>query len=103
MKKIIPLFVVLCSCINTGSAIKSPPSITNVKQDKCEIISFFSSNQNKRIVKCNSGYSFEIPDEGIDNKLCKIEKYRINLGNSHTIKESLKCKDFENENIITIY
>ena len=72
MKKIIPLFVVLCSCINTGSAIKSPPSITNVKQDKCEIISFFSSNQNKRIVKCNSGYSFEIPDEGIDNKLCKI-------------------------------
>ena len=44
-----------------------------------------------------------MPKEEIDNKSCEIKKYRVNLGVSYTIKESLKCKDFENENIITIY
>ena len=39
----------------------------------------------------------------LDYKSCEIKKYRVNLGDSYTIKESLKCKDFENENIITIY
>ena len=103
MKKIIPLFIFLFSCVNTGSSIKDSPSIKNVQKDKCEIISFFSSDQNKKIVKCNSGYSFQMPNEEIDSKSCKIERYRINLAGSYTIKESLKCKDFENENIITIY
>ena len=54
-------------------------------------------------MKCNSGYSFQMPNEEIDSKSCKIERYRINLAGSYTIKESLKCKDFENENIITIF
>ena len=63
----------------------------------------FSSNQNKKIVKCNSGYSFQMPNEEIDSKSYEIKRYRINLAGSYTIKESLKCKDFENENIITIY
>ena len=62
-----------------------------------------SSNENKQIVKCNSGYNFLMPKEEIDSKSCKLERYRVNLGGSYTIKESLKCKDFENENIITIY
>ena len=44
-----------------------------------------------------------MPKEEIDSKSCKLERYKVNLGNSYTIKESLKCKDFENENIITIY
>ena len=103
MKKIIPLFILLYSCANTGSSIKDSPGIKNVQKDKCEIVSFFSSNENKQIVKCNSGYNFQMPKEEIDNKSCEIKKYRINLGGSYTIKESLKCKDFENENKITIY
>ena len=103
MKKIIPLFILLYSCVNTGSSIKDSPGVKNVQKDKCEIISFFSSNENKKIVKCNSGYNFKMPKEEIDNKSCEIKKYRVNLGGSYTIKESLKCKDFENENIITIY
>tara|TARA_B100001564_G_C20242938_1_gene491343 strand:- start:35 stop:346 length:312 start_codon:yes stop_codon:yes gene_type:complete len=103
MKKIIPLFILLYSCVNTGSSIKDSPGIKNVQKDKCEIVSFFSSNENKQIVKCNSGYSFKMPKEEIDSKSCKIEKYRVNFGGSYTIKESLKCNDFENENIITIY
>ena len=103
MKKIIPFFIFLYSCANTGSSIKDSPSIKNVQEDKCEIVSFISSNENKQIVKCNSGYSFLMPKEEIDNKSCKLERYRVNLGGSYTNKESLKCKDFENENIITIY
>ena len=103
MKKIIFLIILLSGCVNTGSSIKDSPSIKNVQKDKCEIISFFSSNENKKIVKCNSGYSFHLPNDEIDSKSCKIERYKINLGGSYTIKESLKCKDFENENIITIY
>ena len=103
MKRIIPLFIFLYSCANTGSSIKDSPSIKNVQEDKCEIVSFISSNENKQIVKCNSGYSFLMPKEEIDNKSCKLERYRVNLGGSYTNKESLKCKDFENENIITIY
>lgn len=103
MKKIILVIIFLYGCVNTGSLINDSPSIKNIQKDKCEIISFFSSNQNKTIVKCNSGYSFQMPKEEIDNKSCEIKKYRVNLGDSYTIKESLKCKDFENENIITIY
>ena len=103
MKKIIPFFIFLYSCANTGSSIKDSPGIKNVQKDKCEIVSFISSNENKQIVKCNSGYSFLMPKEEIDNKSCKLERYRVNLGGSYTYKEILKCKDFENENIITIY
>ena len=103
MKKIIPLYILFYSCANTGSFIKDSPGIKNVQKDKCEIISFFSSNENKKIVKCNNGYSFKMPKEEIDYKSCEIKKYRVNLGGSYVIKESLKCKDFENENIITIY
>ena len=103
MKRIIPFFIFLYSCANTGSSIKDSPGIKNVQEDKCEIVSFISSNENKQIVKCNSGYSFLMPKEEIDNKSCKLERYRVNLGGSYTNKESLKCKDFENENIITIY
>ena len=103
MKKIIPFFILLYSCVNTGSSVKDSPGIKNVQKDKCEIVSFISSNENKQIVKCNSGYSFLMPKEEIDNKSCKLERYRVNLGGSYTNKESLKCKDFENENIITIY
>jgi len=103
MKKIIPLFILLHSCVNTGSSIKDSPGVKNVQKDKCEIISFFSSNENKKIVKCNSGYNFKMPKEEIDSKSCEIKKYRIDIGGSYTFKESLKCKDFENENIITIY
>ena len=103
MKKFIPLIIFLSSCANTGSSIKDSPGIKNVQKDKCEIVSFFSSNENKQIVKCNSGYNFLMPKEEIDSKSCKLERYRVNLGGSYTIKESLKCKDFENENIITIY
>ena len=44
-----------------------------------------------------------MPKEEIDSKSCEIKKYRIDIGGSYTFKESLKCKDFENENIITIY
>ena len=75
MKKIIPLFIFLFSCVNTGSSIKDSPSIKNVQKDKCEIISFFSSNQNKKIVKCNSGYSFQMPNEEIDSKSCEIKSF----------------------------
>ena len=103
MKKFILIIIFLSSCVNTGSSTKDSPGIKNVKKDKCEIVSFFSSNENKKIVKCNSGYNFQMPKEEIDSKSCKLERYRVNLGNSYTIKESLKCKDFENENIITIY
>tara|TARA_B100000963_G_scaffold145315_1_gene126586 strand:- start:3336 stop:3647 length:312 start_codon:yes stop_codon:yes gene_type:complete len=103
MKKIIPLFILLYSCVNTGSSLKDSPGIKNVQKDQCEIVAFFSSNENKQIVKCNSGYSFKMPKEEIDSKSCKLERYRVNFGGSYTIKESLKCKDFENENIITIY
>ena len=103
MKKFILIIIFLSSCVNTGSSTKDSPSIKNVKKDKCEIVSFFSSNENKQIVKCNSGYNFQMPKEEIDSKSCKLERYKVNLGNSYTIKESLKCKDFENENIITIY
>ena len=103
MKKFIPLIIFLSSCVNTGSSIKDSPGIKNVQKDKCEIVSFISSSENKQIVKCNSGYSFQMPKEEIDKKSCKLERYRVNLGGSYTIKESLKCKDFENENIITIY
>ncbi len=103
MKKIIPLFILLYSCVNTGSSIKDSPGVKNVQKDKCEIISFFSSNENKKIVKCNSGYNFKMPKEEIDSNSCEIKKSRIDLGGSYTFKESLKCKDFENENIITIY
>lgn len=103
MKKIIPIFLFLYSCVNTGSSIKSSPGIKNVQRDKCEIVSFISQSENKQIVKCNSGYNFQMPKEEIDSKSCKLERYRVNLGGSNTIKESLKCKDFENENIITIY
>ena len=103
MKKIIPLLITLYSCANTGSPIKDSSGIKNIQKDKCEIVSFFSSNENKQIVKCNSGYNFQMPKEEIDNKSCEIKKYRVNLSGTYTIKESLKCKDFENENIITIY
>ena len=103
MKKIIPLFILLYSCVNTGSSIKDSPGVKNVQKDKCEIISFFSSNENKKIVKCNSGYNFKMPKEEIDSKSCEIKKYIIDIGGSYTFKDSLKCKDFENENIITIY
>ena len=103
MKKIFLLFILLNSCVNTGSTLKESPSIKKVKKEKCEIVSFFSSNKNKKIVKCNSGYSFEMPNEEIDNKSCRIKKFKINLGSSYTLKESLQCKDFENEDIITIY
>ena len=103
MKKIFLLFILLHSCVNTGSSLKESPSIKKVKKEKFENISFFSSNQNKKIVKCNSGYSFEMPNEEIDNKSCRIKKFKINLGSSYTLKESLQCKDFENEDIITIY
>ena len=103
MKKIIPLIVLLSSCVNTGSPIKNSSGIKNVQKNKCKIVSFFSSNENRQIVKCNSGYNFQMPKEEIDSKSCKLERYRINLSGSYTIKESLKCKDFENENIITIY
>ena len=44
-----------------------------------------------------------MPNEEIDNKSCRIKKFKINLGSSYTLKESLQCKDFENEDIITIY
>ena len=33
MKKIIPLFIFLFSCVNTGSSIKDSPSIKNVQKD----------------------------------------------------------------------
>tara|TARA_Y100000591_G_scaffold220978_1_gene192378 strand:+ start:390 stop:701 length:312 start_codon:yes stop_codon:yes gene_type:complete len=103
VKKVFPLFILLFSCVNTGSSVKDSPGIKNIQKDKCEIVSFFSSNENRQIVKCNSGYNFQMPKEEIDSKSCKLERYRINLGESYTTKESLKCKDFENENIITIY
>ena len=73
MKKIIPFFILLYSCVNTGSSVKDSPGIKNVQKDKCEIISFFSSNQNKKIVKCSSGYSFQMPKEEIDSKRTKTE------------------------------
>ena len=91
MKKIIPLFIFLFSCVNTGSSIKDSPSIKNVQKDKCEIISFFSSNQNKKIVKCNSGYSFQMPNEEIDSIKTLLEQRHIR--SNKIIEDTVNAKE----------